>query len=339
MDEIIKLEDEQQEQFERIKKSIKSESLAFFCCCAVFDIPYIPELVPVGKAQRKWSEYRKSLRFNKGKKWAKNGFTGGVTDVTKIFGEDVDPDDVARVFQQERKNAKKDRETDAESQPVKQGTKKQIENWGIGNPDSPFTKEDYDRLDDIFKTGAERIIQAGGMDVQQEDTLRQTAIMRLMRDKFILSGDKEDVAKASQLDRMIKENLSSEQLRRADAKPVEDVRIDSIIDALEKWGAVKNGKILSFQDLSEFLLKQLGRLGGTPAHKYSQTLDAADYELWAIKNCMAQNEDLPRVPEIEDNMRFPEEVSSEFASEPSDEEKRAYEAIGIVRSRGKSGEN
>ena len=165
----------------------------------------------------------------------------------------------------------------------------------------------------------------------QEDTLRQVSIMRLKRDKLILAGDKDSTATAKQLDSMIKENLSAEQLRKADARPVEDVRIDSIIDALEKWGAVEDGKIMSFPDLTEFLLKQLGRLGGFPAHKYSQTMDAADYELWFIQNCMAQNEDLPKWNEFPDNMRFPEEVAHEFSETPSDDEKRAYEGIGIVR--------
>ena len=324
MDELIKLEDEQQVQFERIEASVGSESLAVFCCCAAFDVPFFPNLIPTGEKDEKWLKYKQNLRFKKGKTWQSKGFKDGITDVLKIFGDEVDGADVSKIVQSERKKTK---------QAVEVGNHDQVRTWGVGSPEEPFTKEDYDRLDDIFQTMSDRLISAGGMDVQQEDTLRQTSIMRLMRDKFILAGDKDSIAKAAQLDRMIKENLSAEQLRKADAKPVEDVRIDSIVDALEKWGAVENGKILSFPELTEFLLKQLGRLGGVPAHKYSQTLDAADYELWFIRNCMAQNEDLPKTSEIEDNMRFPEEVAHEFSAEPSNDEKRAYEGIGIVRSR------
>ena len=48
------------------------------------------------------------------------------------------------------------------------------------------------------------------------------------------------------------------------------LRVDSdTMDALEKWGAVENGKILSFPDLTEFLLKQLGR-----PHNYAQAQNA-----------------------------------------------------------------
>lgn len=328
LNELIKMEDEQQVQYERIEKTVGSETLVYFCCCAVFDVPFFPDAVPDRNEKQKWIAYKKRLRFKNLDKKGTLRFKDGVTDFLKAYGEEADAEEVSGIVRQER--------AQVPGAVAKTGTRKQIQVWGIGSEESPFTKEDYDRLDDIFKTMSDRLVSAGGMDVQQEDTLRQASIMRLMRDKFVLAGDKDSIAKATQLDRMIKENLSAEQLRKADAKPVEDVRIDSIMDALEKWGAVEDGKILSFQDLTEFLLKQLGRLGGKPAHRYSQTLDAADYELWFIRNCMAQNEDLPPTQELPDNMRFPEEVADEFSAEPTDDEIRAYEGIGIVRNRGTS---
>lgn len=311
--------EQQNTQFYRIKEVLGTDTLAFFCCCVMFDKPFIPECMPGQGGD--WPGYLRKLKFRKKDDL---GLRGGVTDVLQMYGDDVD---TVEMVQYER--SKNPEVSDV-------GTPKQVKAWGKGSDEAPFTKDDYDRLDDIFEIVSDRLVSAGGMDVQQEDTLRQTSIMRLMRDKFIQAGDKESIAKAKQLDSMIKENLSAEQLRKADARPVEDVRIDSIVDALEKWGAVKDGKILSFPDLTEFLLKQLGRLGGTPAHKYTQTLDAADYELWFIQNCMAQNEDLPKWVELPDNMRFPEEVASEFADKPSDDEKRAYEGIGLVRNANKT---
>lgn len=311
--------EQQNTQFYRIKEVLGTDTLAFFCCCVMFDKPFIAECLPAQGGD--WSGYLRKLKFRKKDDL---GLRGGVTDVLQLYGDDVD---TVEMVQYERSK-------NPEVSNV--GTPEQVKAWGKGSDEAPFAKDDYDRLDDIFKTMSDRLVSAGGMDVQQEDTLRQASIMRLMRDKFVLAGDKESIAKAKQLDSMIKENLSAEQLRKADARPVEDVRIDSIVDALEKWGAVKDGKILSFPDLTEFLLKQLGRLGGTPAHKYTQTLDAADYELWFIQNCMAQNEDLPKWVELPDNMRFPEEVASEFADKPSDDEKRAYEGIGLVRNANKT---
>lgn len=323
MEEIVREESEQQVQFERMEDAIGSETLALFCCCAAWNVPYVEKHIPRTKTKSLWLDYKRNLRI---KKLDKKGFAYGETDAKRLFGDGVEAEEVPGIVQQEQKQ---------HPQPTKTGTKRQIETWGLGSPEDPFTKEDYDRLDDLFKTYSARVMSAGGMDVQQEDTLQQVSIMRLKRDKLILAGDKDSTATAKQLDAMIKENLSAEQLRKADAKPIEDVRVDSIIDALEKWGAVENGKILSFPELTEFLLKQLGRLGGTPAHQYTQTLDAADYELLFIQNCMAQNEDLPRWMELPDNMRFSEEVAHEFTPEPTSDEQRAYEGIGIVRNRPK----
>lgn len=305
---------EQQTQFDRINAVTGTETMSIFLCCVLFDTPYIADCIPSKGGG--WMEYMRKLKFRKKDNL---GFRGGVTDVLQLYGDDVDCLEMVNY----------ERSKNPEVSNV--GTPEQVKTWGKGSDEAPFTKDDYDRLDDIFEIVSDRLVSAGGMDAQQEDTLRQTSIMRLMRDKFIQAGDKESIAKAKQLDSMIKENLSAEQLRKADARPVEDVRIDSIVDALEKWGAVEDGKILSFPDLTEFLLKQLGRLGGKPAHKYSQTMDAADYELWFIQNCMAQNEDLPKWAELPDNMRFPEEVAHEFSDKPSDDEARAYEGIGLVR--------
>lgn len=325
MDEKVRQESEQQVQFERIETVTGSETLAFFCCCATFDVPYIENLLPRDvRGKDKWISYKRNLRV---KKKENKRFGDGQTDIRNCFGDGVEADEVPEIVKQERKK---------HPEAVKTGTKVQVKTWGTGSESDIFTKEDYDRLDDIFETYASRLVTSGGMDVQQEDTLRQVSIMRLKRDKLILDGDKDSIAMARQLDAMIKENLSSEQLRKADAKPVEDVRIDSIIKALEDWGAVEDGKILSFPELTEFLLKELGRLGGTPAHRYTQTLDAADYELLFIQNCMAQNEDLPKWMELPDNMRFSEEVGNEFTQTPTSDEQRAYEGIGIVRNRPKN---
>lgn len=318
---VIREDEEQQAQFDRIERVIGSETLTFFCCCIIFDVPFLDSAIPKANGETpKWMEYKRKIRSKRN--LDRFSFAGGYTDALKMFGDSADAEEVIEIIQHERNNSPYTSET---------GTHAQVKNWGLGSQEDPFTREDYDRLDDIFETYADRLVSAGGMDVMQEDTLRQVSIMRLKRDKLILAGDKDSTTTAKQLDSMIKENLSAEQLRKADARPVEDVRIDSIIDALERWGAVEDGKIMSFPDLTEFLLKQLGRLGGVPAHKYSQTLDAADYELWFIQNCMAQNEDLPKWNELPDNMRFPEEVAHEFSETPSDDEKRAYEGIGIVR--------
>lgn len=316
-------EEQQQGHFDMMNGAIGCDALALFCCCMAYDVPFFPDAVPKSNTEDFWMAYRKRLRAKKLDKAGTLGFKDGITDATKLFGEEVPAEEVTLIVQQDRKMN------------IGEGaipTKSQVNDWGKGSEQWPLTKDDYDRLDYFYDTLTSRLVSAGGVDTQQELILRKVSELYWEEEKYRAEGNINDAQKCV---KMALDLLSSEQLQKKDAKPVEDVRVDSIVDALEKWGAVEDGKILSFPDLTEFLLKQLGRLGGTPAHKYSQTLDAADYELWFIRNCMAQNEDLPKIEELPDNMRFPEEVANEFSAEPSDDEKRAYEGIGIVRSRQK----
>ena len=318
--ELIRREQEQQREFERIEKAIGSESVAIFCCCAVFDVPFKPDAVRTdGTDKDKWINYMEVIRVKGWDKKGKAGFKDGVTDALKIFGEETQKDEFAPAVRYELKNSRKK---------ASGATQDQVDAWGIGTQDNPLTKQDYDRLDYFYETLTSRLMSAGGVDNQQELILRKVAEYYHQEEKCRAEGNYAD---AQKLVKMALDLLSSEQLQKKDAKPVEDVRIDSIIDALEKWGAVEDGKILSFPELTEFLLKELGRLGGTPAHKYTQTLDAADYCLLFIQNCMAQNEDLPKWMSLPDNMLFPEEVANEFSETPTDDEVRAYEGIGIVR--------
>lgn len=139
--------------------------------------------------------------------------------------------------------------------------------------------------------------------------------------------------KAQKLNKMIQDNLASENLRRKDEKPVEEVRIDSIVDSLEKAGLVKSGKILALPDLQKKLLERLGALGGKPSHKYPYTLDAADQMIQIIINTARMNDGEPEITDFSDNMTLDENVAPEFTSMPNADENTAYEAMGLMRHR------
>ena len=198
--------------------------------------------------------------------------------------------------------------------------------WGTG-----YTPEEYKRLDEIFDTYSARLVSAGGYDVQQEDTLRVCAKMRLKADQALSLGTKEGVDIAAKLNKMIQDNLASENLRKRDEKPVEELRIDSIVDSLEKAGFLKKGKILPLADVQRVLLERAGQLGGKPSHVYPYTLDAADQMLQAIINTMRVNDGQPIITQLPDNMRLDANVASEFAEKPNADEIEAYSKMGLVR--------
>lgn len=205
--------------------------------------------------------------------------------------------------------------------------------WGTGGDINPYTPEDYRRLDELFETYADRQLKAGSMDVQAEYVLRSTCQDQLFAEKCRARGTKQDIAMYTQINKTIQDRLASEQMRKRDEKAVEEVKLDSIVDALQKAGLMRRGKLLSLDEVTEVLLRRMGQLGGEPSRKYPYTIDAADQMLHMIQNNMYANDGLPELAEIPDNMRFDENVTCEFADKPNAKEEEVYKKLGLVRER------
>ena len=175
---------------------LMSPSLAVFCMCAVYDVPFVSEI-----GAESWGEYVASLN----KEEDGESFADGETDVNSaILGGMNEGDRWATV-------------------------------WGIGDEKHPYTENDYKRLDELYKTMTAQLDSVGGIiDRQQEDTARTCARMALQRDKLILSRNKDDVATAKNFDEMIRKNLADCNMRKADILPSQKQRIDGIVDALRK---------------------------------------------------------------------------------------------------------
>lgn len=322
MDFTSEQELKQQARYEALEEET-SESLAYFYCCISFDVPFDLNAIPKDNPSEKWLAYLDNLRLKKLDRDAEGnvfGFLDGLTDIIKIFGENLRRGEFSKAVDLEKSARNK-----------KSGTKAQRKKWGPGSEDKEYTNADYKRMDEIFETLSSRLVSSGGYDTQQEYILRLCSRMSLDMEKCLAAGL---VDKAQKLNKMIQENLASENLRKKDEKPVEDLRIDSIVDALEKAGMVKRGKILPLAELQKVLLERLGALGGKPSHKYPYTLDAADQMLLFVRNCMAANDGLPEWSDLPENMSFDENVAGEFADNPNAAELEAYEALDLVRHRG-----
>ena len=258
---------------------------ALFCCCAIYDVPYDDEI-----EAETWEEYNRHLLKKKDEgDTLKDGIPDFLSVVRKV-------------------------ETDED---------KWMAEWGIGDEDKPYSNDDYIRLDELYNTYTSRLRGAGGMDEWQEDTLRTCSKMRLTADKALAKGDKDSIQIASTLNKMIQENLSSEQLRKKDAKPIEQARIDGIVEALaRKTGC---GIDLSLEKAVEVCSKWL------MSHHYPITRDAADHMLLAIINCTRTNNDTPELDELPENMKFDKRYSTMFADEPNEAEEEAFEYLNLPR--------
>ena len=267
---------------------------ATFCICAAADVPYNPK-IPV----KNWGSYIQKL---KGK--ATSGFLKGETDPKAVF-----KDGMGEI---ERWQAE----------------------WGVGDPEHPYTPTDYRRLDEILRTLSAR--NAGGMDAQQEFTLRYCAQLALLREKSFVKGDKESVAKAKDLDKMVNDNLAAENLRKKDEGPETTARVDGIVDAVLKHvkkynpNATKEQVVgLTWEQSIELCSRWL------VSHHYGVTRDAADHALLATINASRINSDLPTMPELPKEFDFSafEHEFQEATPAMRAREKSVYDYLGIARGR------
>ena len=272
-------------QQRRLSEVAKSTGVgeALFALCAVMNVPYVPEY-----ATDDWGQYLTALESDE--EWDGKSFPDGETDISVI---------------------REDGMTEWE----RWGTV-----WGTGSEDRPYTEDDYRRLDELFRTYGYRLQRSGGMDAQQEDTIRWCSKMRLEADKALTSGGKEGIDIAAKLSKMIQDNLSAENLRKKDEKPIDDIRIDGIADAIQKRYGVSAS--MTREEAVEICCEWL------MSHKYPYTLDAANQMLLAIINTTRRNNDEPELDEVPKDYAI-KDVYREFAASPNDTEVEVYAHLGL----------
>ena len=260
--------------------------LALFCICATMNLKYDPDIDFVS-----FEDYKEQLE----RKHTKIRFKDG------ILKADVAPADPEQQMEYWHKV------------------------WGTGNENQPYTEEDYKRLDETFYAYSSRLERAGGMDALQEDTLRKCSKMRLHADKALERGGKDNISIASTLNKIIQEDLKSEQLRKADAKPIETARIDGIVEAFTKKYGVSME--VTYEEAVAACAKWLA------SHRYPITTDAANFMLEAIINCTRENNDMPVMPGLPKHAKITDSMALEFAEDPSEAEEEAFEYLKLNRPR------
>lgn len=191
--------------------------------------------------------------------------------------------------------------------------------WGEG-----YTEADYKMLDDLYRTMTAQLDSTGGIDRQQDDAARTCARMALNRNKLILNfRDKDSIATANTLDKMIRENLKDANMRKADILPSAQQRPDGFVDAIKK----KLG--LSLADMTKDDVMQ-AFFNWCHSKKYPETVDAEEHAMMAILRTMQKNDDLPEPTELPSDFDFGP-YEAQFEREPNEMEEDAYEYLGLVR--------
>lgn len=184
----------------------------------------------------------------------------------------------------------------------------------------PYTESEKKELDRMYEEQAAEY-RGGAMTQRVDMAIREICICRLEWKKCVGAGDANGAKKYSD---MIKDAMAREGLRATDSKPAENMRVDSLIDRLEKKGALQNGTIVGKKRLLDILAED--------HPQYKTSLDVVDAMMMAIVNTARRNngqsdlEELPMTAQISDDF-------DELMKQPTEDEKKVMTEIGIGRPR------
>lgn len=286
----------QEKYFKSIIKFMKYDyRLTTFICCGAFNVPYFDDAVlPAINTVDPWGAYLAGIRA-----------TGKLDSCTQKGRERtagfIDGEGIP---------------LNSGTNPLLsgnyEGTAAQIEEWG-----DAYTAEEYRELDRIYRMLSQGYTEA--VDGRLSFALHKVCKLQLEQDKALKAGDDR---KAKSMSDQLKQAMELEGMRANDAKPVEPLKIDIQIAALEKAGLFRKGRILPRAELARVLGRDTG--------KYNTSLDVVDSMMFAIMNTGRKNggmfefDTLPPEAQVED-------AHGELLTEMSDKEKAAMKALGLVQ--------
>ena len=307
----------EQASFEELERT-NGTHLALYLNCSRYDVPLHPLLLDGNTefetAEQKWIAYIDLLADNDklyvGERLAT--FNDGETQLLRIFGKDFTEKDFGKFVRFE---------TDRISKLI--GTQKQRDFWGTIPlwQQLEMTAEMYNELDRLYEGRISRY-KGVTLDDATIDTLKNITRWSLAQDYMRIRGD---VTTIEKLQKVIDSAMASEQLRRKDEKPQEELRIDALVTALEKKGLMENGQLLTYDELVVALRDKLVK-----SKKYRYSLDVCDQVILDMYNTMRANQDLPKAIDLPAELQ-PVDEYGEFEAEETEQEKENKRFAGLTK--------
>lgn len=295
----------QREQFTEFAYLI-SPYMAFYVCCAAYNIPFIPECVPeMGRVFDgfSWDVYLRNID-DADKSTRVDGepcaFSDGVTDVEKLFGISV-------------KTKINDEVTSEMLQSDSHGTKTQQKNWGVR---ADYSKEDYNELDRLYAIQS-KSYEANGIDAEMEFNIREICKLLLVYSKQCAAGE---IKEAKQTYDVISKMKADNLMRKKDEAPIAAAKIDTMMAALERNGYAKDGKLLPYDKLLQLIRED------HPV--YPMGKDIIDQILLAIWNAYRRNCALSETDTLPIEMQIDPKLG-EFQEGSTDTEKKLIESLEL----------
>lgn len=311
-----------EEQLYNELAQINGYSLALFFMCIKFNVPLFPLLIPDDFAEEnfigangRWTWYNNTL-FESEKNIKEDGsiveFKDGETYLFRIFGRNLTATDFSQFCKYEKERLAKIA-----------GTEKQRAMWGTRRlwQNLDMTNEIYQELDRRYETKMARY-KGITMDEMLADTLKKICKLEVAQEYLQSIGD---AGSFDKIQRSIDSILASEQLRKKDEKPVESLRLDAMVLALEKAGLMESGELLPYDELVKVL-----RDFTVKSKKYDYSLDVADQVILDVLNSMRANADEPLLTELEEKYAAVDEYG-EFEPEETEREKENKKFAGLTK--------
>ena len=235
-------------RFARTCAALGSGKEALYAMCAVLDIPFEP-----GKMKR-----RKTL----------NDTFSGYLNATDTMAGFAGTKDGAKIVVEGPMNAARKKEQDSEARMEAWRTK-----WGSGLTDS-----EYEELDRKYEVESHEF--KGNITPRIEKNLIALSKLDVEFDRAMRESDFDT---ANRITDIIKKTRDMESLRASDDKPTEEMRVDAIVDALERRGAMTDGTLLSRDELLRWIAE------ATRSH-YPTSLDVIDAVMLASENARRRTE-------------------------------------------------
>lgn len=283
--------------------------IALFLTCAATNTVFDAFVIPKDFAEEKenqWIKYCELLENRETRRKKAQTFFDGETDIRQVFGRSLSQDSIEKYLKYETARREK-----------LEGTEEQREKWGV---EDEYTTEDYNALDRMYNN---RAINFKGQTItdQMDYTLREVAKWQLLADKLRRAHD---IKGSTDALKAVDKLLESECLRKKDEKPIEELRADALVLALEKAGLMEDGQLLTYDETVEVLRDKFIK-----SKKYDYSLDVGDQVILDILNTMRENADMSPILDLPADALLEDEYG-EFEKEETEKEKASKRYAGLT---------
>lgn len=260
---------------------------ALYLMCAATDIPFDPMFKAASNIPAEvWSEYLNATDTRK-------RFYTGTTKMAAVF----DVGDLPKPLAKEK--AKED-----------QKREEWRNKWGSGLSDG-----DYEELDRKYNVESHEF--KGNITPRIEKNLIALSKLDVEFDKAMRTGDF-DVA--NRITDIIKKTRDMESMKASDEKPAEEMRVDAIVDALERRGAMTDGTLCDRDTLLKWIADS------THTH-YGTSLDIIDAVMLVAENARRRTDGERVLTEVPDYLQV-NDVFGELEHSMTDQEKSIMKELG-----------